>query len=107
MKHRIPHGLGDVAKARNVVEHAFSSYRERLADYEPSLTWADGDTALVRFRVMGKTMEVRMELDDQAVVVEGKIPLVFRPFQGKIVGVLEREVLAWAERARTGELASK
>ncbi|RMG96202.1 MAG: hypothetical protein D6705_11830 [Deltaproteobacteria bacterium] len=101
MQHRITHGLGDLTKARSVVEQAFSTYRERLADYEPNLAWQSDRRAEVTFRVMGKSMRVAMELDEQDVVVEGKLPLVFRPFQGKILGVLEREVKAWAERART------
>ncbi len=103
MQHRIHHGLGDLERARSVVEQAFATYRERLADHNPRLSWRSDRSAEVTFEVMGRKIQVAMDLDERDVVVSGKLPLVFRPFQGKILGVLEREVKAWTDRARASE----
>ncbi len=100
MKHTIVHDLGSTEQARGVVEEAYGEYERRLASYDPKLTWVGQTQARIDFSVMGKSLSVTIDLTAHDLTVEGKLPLLFRPFQGKILSVLEREVRIWAERAR-------
>ncbi len=100
MKHTIVHDLGSTEQARRVVDEAYGEYERRLGAYQPTLTWLGPERARIEFTVMGKALAVTIELSARDLTVEGKLPLVFRPFQGKILSVLEREVQVWARRAQ-------
>jgi hypothetical protein len=104
MKIVVKHGLEDRDRVRTVIEKAYESYRERLADHNPKLEWLGEDEARVSFTVVRKTLESRFKVQAENVVVEGDIPFLFRPFRSKIEGVLREEVEKWASKARAGEI---
>jgi hypothetical protein len=104
MDYSVDHGLNDPARVREVVEKAYDSYKERLADHKPRLRWVDDKRAVIAFSVMGKTIEVDVTIDDRQVRMTGDLPFLFRPFQSKIVGVIGREVEKWIAKAKAGEL---
>ncbi|HWB81297.1 MAG TPA: hypothetical protein VG755_40320, partial [Nannocystaceae bacterium] len=56
------------------------------------------------FSVMGKTLEVQISVSDEEVRVEGDMPWMFRPFQGKIEKVLGTEIEKWIAKAKAGEI---
>ena len=101
MEHRIRHDLGSLERAREVVEKAYAEYKVRLAEYKPTLEWSGETSARIGFTVMNKSLGVDAKVTDQELIMTGKLPLLFRPFQGKIIGVVDAEVRKWIERART------
>jgi hypothetical protein len=104
MKYVAKHGLSDSTRARTVVEKAYEAYKVKLADHKPSLTWKSDSEAALGFSVMGKTLDVGIHVDDQEVRVEGDMPWMFKPFQGKIEKVLGSEIEKWIARAKAGEI---
>jgi len=104
MEYSVEHGLTDRARVRQVVDKAYESYKDRLADHSPSIKWKDDSHATIGFRVMGKTIEVDVTIDEKKVRMTGDLPFLFRPFQSKIVGVVGREVEKWIAKAQAGEI---
>ena len=104
MEYSVEHGLDDRSRVREVVERAYDSYKERLADYNPSLTWVDDAKAKIGFRVLGKNIETFLTVTEKTVEMIGDLPFMFRPFQKKIVSVVGREVEKWIAKAKAGEL---
>jgi Putative polyhydroxyalkanoic acid system protein (PHA_gran_rgn) len=105
MKHRIPHGLSHDL-ARRVARRALETYRDRFADYEPIGEWVDEDHAMVSFKAAGRRLEGQVRVDTEAIELELEVPLLWRPFQGQAMRLIEEQVQSWLERARNGELAS-
>lgn len=99
----VNHGLDDRERVRTVIEKAYGSYKERLADHNPRLEWASDDEARVSFSVLSKPLLASFKIQAESVVVQGDIPFIFRPFKSKIEKVLREEVEKWASRARAGE----
>ena len=97
-------GLPDRARARTVVEKAYEVYKVKLADHNPTLKWKNDDEATLGFSVMGKTLEAGIRITDDEVRIEGDMPFLFRPFQGKVEKVLGSEIEKWLEKARAGEI---
>src|SRR5688572_30037909 len=104
MKYVAKHGLADRTRARTVVEKAYDAYKVKLADHNPTLKWRTDCAADLGFSVMGKTLEVGITVDDAEVRVEGDMPWMFRPFQGKIEKVLGSEIEKWIAKAKAGEI---
>jgi hypothetical protein len=104
MEYSVEHGLDDQSRVRQVVEKAYDSYKGRLAEYNPSLSWVDDSKAKVAFKVLGKNIEVFLKIGPRKLDLTGDLPFMFRPFQKKIVGVIGREVEAWVVKAQNGEL---
>jgi hypothetical protein len=104
MEYSVEHGLDDRSRVREVVEKAYGSYKDRLADYHPSMTWVDDSKAKIGFRVLGKSIEVFLIVGEKTVEMTGDLPFMFRPFQKKIVSVIGREVEKWIAKAKAGEL---
>jgi hypothetical protein len=102
MKHRIPHDLPH-ATARVATRHALEAYQRQLAEFSPDGEWLDEDRARVRFTAAGRTFDGLVEVTPSAVSLELEVPLIFRPFTGIALGVVEREIRGWIERARRGE----
>lgn len=103
MKHDIPHDL-DVATAKKVTDKAFDAYKARFPDYSPNLTWADDRRADISFHAMGKTLKGAMHIAEKTITLELDVPFLMRPFQGKAVEVIEREVKTWIGKAKAGEI---
>lgn len=104
MKYSVSHGLTDPTRVRTVVEKAYASYEQRLADYNPSLDWTSDTTATINFRVMSQSLNAKVSFDDKELRLQGKVPFLFKPFEKKIEGVLGREMDKWLEKARAGEI---
>jgi hypothetical protein len=103
MKHNIPHDL-DVPKAKIVVDKAFDEYKNRFADYHPTLHWANDRRADISFNAKGIKLNGAMHVEDKAIGLELDVPFLFKPFQKKAIEVIEREVNVWLDKARKGQL---
>lgn len=104
MKYSVKHGMSDMDRVRTVIEKAYESYQQRLADYDPSLSWKNDREAIVSFTIMKKKLEALFQIDQEEVRVEGDVPFLFRPFEGKIKQVLGQEVERWIGKAKAGEI---
>ena len=103
MKHSVPHDLGR-EKARKVADAALASYKEKLAQYEPRATWVSDEKADISFRVRGFALSGTLGVTDTSIDMELQVPFLLRPFQGKALGVIEKEIGAWITKARAGEI---
>lgn len=103
MKHVIVHDLG-VPMAKKVTERAFAEYEHRYAKYDPTFRWATDRKAEVSIHAMGVTLAGAMEVGDSEITVDVKVPFILRPFRGRAMHIIEREVKVWLGRARAGEL---
>lgn len=103
MKHEIPHDL-DAATAKKVTDKAFDAYKARFPEYSPNLTWASDRRAEVSFHALGKSLNGSMEIADKTITLDLDVPFLMRPFQGKAVEVIDREVKKWIGKAKAGEL---
>ncbi|MCB9744339.1 MAG: polyhydroxyalkanoic acid system family protein [Alphaproteobacteria bacterium] len=103
-KHRIPHGL-DHALARSVTRHALDSYRTRFAEYNPQGRWITDDRAELSFTVAGRTLNGIVEVLPREIDLELDVPFLFRPFRGKALEVIEKEIREWIDRAKKGEIS--
>ncbi|MEM9452914.1 MAG: polyhydroxyalkanoic acid system family protein [Myxococcota bacterium] len=104
MKYSVQHGLPDRNRVRVVVEKAYAAYEERLSDYKPQLDWGQEDRATIGFTVMSQSINAVVEFDDDELRIDGKVPLLFKPFQKKIESVLSTEMEKWLEKARNDEI---
>lgn len=105
MKHSVAHDL-DRSLAKRAVEAAFTSYRERLAKYEPELSWSDEWTAVVSFRAAGMGLEGTVHVAPVAFDLALEVPLLFRLFEARAKAIVEREIATWIAKARAGELGT-
>ncbi len=103
MKHSVPHDLG-AAKARQVADAAFASYKARYEAFGPEATWVNDRRAEIRFTVKGMTLNGVMEVTDGSIDMELEVPFFLRPFRGTAMAVIEKEISAWIARAKAGEL---
>lgn len=103
MKHQIPHDL-DVTVAKQVAVRAFEAYQKKFADYSPKIQWVGDRDARIEFRVKGLKLEGSIGIQPRAIELELDVPFVFRLFKNKAVGVIEREVRTWIDKAKRGEL---
>jgi len=104
MKHVIAHDL-DVATAKKVAERAFAEYQHRYAKYDPQFRWATDRKAELAFNAKGIKLEGAMEVAEREITLALDVPFLLRPFRGRAMEIIEREVKVWLERARTGQLA--
>lgn len=104
MKYVAKHGLLDRSRARVVVEKAYEAYKVKLADHKPQLTWKTDCEGELAFTVLGKTLKVDIHISDAEVRIEGNMPFLFRPFQGKVEKILGDEIEKWIAKARAGEI---
>lgn len=103
MTHVVKHDL-DTPLARKAAEKAFEAYSKEFSDYNPTANWTSETHCDVTFTVKGVKLEGAMDLKPGAIEMDLKVPLLFRPFKGKALDVVEREVKTWIEKARRGEL---
>lgn len=101
-RHLIRHDLNPTL-ARRVTRKALETYRERFSEYQPGGEWITDDLARVRFTVLGRTLEGVVEVLPRDVALELDVPLVFRPFRGVALKVIEDEIQGWITKAKNGE----
>ena len=68
-----------------------AQFGDRADDVEHH--WA-GDTLRFKGKARGFTVEGTVEVTDTAVIVDGKLPLLARPFESRIRQTVEREAEA-------------
>lgn len=103
MKHSVTHSLGR-EKARQVARAAFESYAKRFADYKPVTTWKSEDTADISFSVKGISLNGAIAVADHSIDLDLNVPFMLKPFKGKALEVIEREIRVWIAKAEKGEL---
>lgn len=101
--HEIPHDLGfDLAKRAAI--KAVEVYGEKFAEYDYEATWVSDERVELSFTVRGKRIEGAMTVKPHKVDLELDVPLLFRPFRGMALGIIESEAKMWLEKAKRGEL---
>jgi hypothetical protein len=103
MRHEMKHDL-DAATARKVAERAFEAYRAQYAKYDPVMRWTSETRAEASFSAKGITLRGAIELLPGAIAFDLEVPLFLRPFRGKAIEIMERELARWAAKAKRGEL---
>jgi hypothetical protein len=103
MKHSVRHGLGKEGAKRAVVA-AFSSYAERFAKYQPVATWTSDDRAEVSFSAKGITLGGSLVIGENTIDLDLDVPFLLRPFKDKAVSAVEKEIGAWVDKAKRGEI---
>lgn len=103
MKHEIHHGLSPEL-AKKAVSKAMEAYSARFAEYNPRFSWASESKGTLAFRAKGVSVAGEIEISGPKIFVDLEVPFLLRVFKGKAIEVIDREVLAWVEKARTGEI---
>jgi hypothetical protein len=103
MKHSVPHDLGKDGAKRAAVA-AFNYYSERYAKYNPTATWKTDDSADVSFTAKGMTLKGALEIKPTSIDMDLDIPFLLRPFKDKALGYVDKEIGAWVDKARRGEV---
>lgn len=103
MKHEIAHDL-DSNLAKEAAVRAFEAYQKRFAGYHPTMQWDDDRKARIGFSVKGVKLTGSIDILPRAIEIDLDVPFLFRPFKGKAIEVIEREVRNWLVKAKNGEL---
>jgi Putative polyhydroxyalkanoic acid system protein (PHA_gran_rgn) len=103
MKHQIAHDL-DSNLAKEAAVRAFDAYKQRFANYNPTIQWDSDRKARIGFSVKGVKLEGAIDILPKAIELDLDVPFLFRPFKGKAIEVIEREVRTWLDKAKKGEL---
>lgn len=103
MKHRIHHGL-EVGLAKKAIGKAMEAYSARFAEYQPSFHWETDTRGRLSFRAKAMSVEGDIEILGDEVTVDLEVPFILKIFRNKAVQIIDREVTAWCEKARNGEL---
>ncbi|AKT37521.1 uncharacterized protein CMC5_016620 [Chondromyces crocatus] len=103
MKHVVNHDL-DPETARRVTDKAFSSYKDRFADYNPTLNWSSEKRAEVGFSAKGIQLKGAFELSPGKIEMDLDVPFLLRPFKGKAIEVIDQEIKRWIGEAKAGRL---
>ena len=91
MRVTVPHHTTR-ARAREIVERKITvllaQFGEHAGDAQHGWT---GDTLQFKGKARGFTVEGTVEITDSEVVIDGKLPLLAKPFEPRIRQALERE----------------
>lgn len=101
MKHSVSHSLGRET-ARKVARAAFDTYKQRFSEFSPNTVWSGEDNAEISFSVKGFTLKGAVEVKEQSIDLDMDVPFLLKPFQGKAIAVIEREIKEWIDRAKVG-----
>ena len=82
-------------KARAVVKAKIGQLLAQFGDKADDVQheWA-GDTLRFKGKARGLTVEGTVEITDASVIIDGKLPLLARPFEPRIRQTVEREAEA-------------
>lgn len=91
MRIAVPHHTTR-ANARKIVEKKIDGLLAQFSHHadEVEHDWS-GDTLHFKGKARGFTIEGAMEITDSEVVIDGKLPLLARPFESRIRQTVERE----------------
>jgi len=83
------------AEARRKIEERLSNLEGQYGHYASDIdkTW-DGDRLTFAVKARGMSGSGSLEITDSEVIVDGKLPLMARPFESRIKNTIEREAAA-------------
>src|SRR5215212_8986189 len=91
MRIAVPHNTTR-AKARKIVEDRLKNLHNQYGHHADSIDHAwQGDLLNVSFKAKGMTVKGTLEITDSDVIIDGKIPLLVKPFESRIRSTVERE----------------
>jgi hypothetical protein len=96
----------DIHTARAAARKAVEAYGQRFQDYSFTARWVRDDRVELGFVVAGRRLEGAMEVLPSRLELELDVPFIFRPFRGTAISIIEREAVAWLDRAKAGELVA-
>jgi hypothetical protein len=103
MKHSVSHSLGRET-ARKVARAAFEAYAKRFSEYNPRTIWRSDDAADISFSVKGITLNGAVAVAERSIDLDLNVPFLLKPFKGKAVAVIEKEIREWIAKAERGEI---
>lgn len=91
MRIAIPHNTTR-AKARRIIEERLHAASTQYGQYANDVQheWA-GDTLHVNFKAKGISAKGTVEITDTDVIIDGKLPLIAKPFESRIRSTVEKE----------------
>lgn len=94
MRVAVPHNTTR-ENARATIERKFDVMLRQFGGHAEDVTheWV-GDTLRFRGKAKGMSLQGSVEITDAAVIIEGKLPLLAMPFEGRIREAVEREAAA-------------
>ena len=103
MKHTVPHDLG-LEQAKKVAQAALDAYSAKFPEYSPETKWVSDTKVQLSFKVKGVSLSGGVEVSATTIDLELNVPFLLKPFQGKAVEVIEREIQKWIGKAKEGKL---
>lgn len=99
MRIAVPHNTTR-EEARRIVEERLSSLESQYGHYASDMdkNWS-GDTLDFRVKARGFTGNGTLEITDDEVIIDGKLPLIAKPFEPRIKSTIEREAESMFKRA--------
>lgn len=84
MRIAIPHNTTP-QKARRIIERKLKDAQNQYGNYAEEIVheW-DGDTLLVSLKAKGLKVTGTLEITETDVIIDGKLPLIAKPFESKI-----------------------
>ena len=91
MRIAVPHNTSREI-ARNKVEQRLGQLLSQFGGHAEDLQheWS-GDTLSFKGKAKGLKVEGTVEVTDAAVIIDGKLPLIAMPFEGRIRDAVQRE----------------
>lgn len=99
MKIEMPHHTTPAnakKKITNLLTKLKSKHEELISDLDQR--W-DGDKLVFGFKAKGMSAKGHIEITDDAVLLDGKLPLLARPFESKIKKAIETEAKSLFRKA--------
>lgn len=91
MRIAVPHNTTR-AKARSIVEDRLRDMEKQYGHHASDMShqW-QGDTLHFAFKAKGMTGKGTLEVTESDVIIDGKLPLIAKPFESRIKSTVERE----------------
>lgn len=102
MDHEIRHELS-VSEAQAVAHRALDAYVKRFAKYSPELSWRSEREAEIAFTAKGIRLAGALTVEPDRFRMRLDVPLLLRPFKGRALQVIDREVQRWLEQAQVAQ----
>lgn len=82
-------------EARRKIEERMTNLESQYGHYASDIdkSW-DGDRLTFSVKAKGMSGSGSLEITDSEVIVDGKLPLMARPFESRIKSTIEREAAA-------------
>jgi len=79
-------------KARTIIEQKMKALETQYGHYANDIDhqW-QGDTLHFGFKARGMSGKGTLEITDNDVIIDGKLPLIAKPFESRIRSTVERE----------------